>query len=88
MAVLAHPEVDLGERVQAQPRVGVQQQPDLHPVAGGEGQLLQQLAGRGVLPAQRLDHPGELGPQRGEQRTGHELGDPPAPGLALLALDP
>ena len=68
--------------------VGVEQQPDLHPVARRERQRLQQLAGARVLAAQRLHHARQLGPQRREQRAHQQLGDPAAAGGALDGLEP
>ena len=56
VAVLAHAEVDLGDRVEPQPVVGVDQQPDLDAVARRERHRGQQLAGARVLAAQRLHH--------------------------------
>ena len=61
--------------------------PDLDAVAGDERHLLQHRPAAGVLPAERLDEAGQLGPQRVEQRAGGQLGDPAAAGRAVLAVD-
>ncbi len=54
----------------------VDEQADLHPVGRDERHLLQGRPAAGVLAAQRLHEPGELRPQRVEQRPGGQLGDP------------
>ena len=86
VAVLAHTEVDLREPGEPEAGVRVEQQPDLDAVPARERHRLQQLAGRRVLPAQRLHHPGQLGPQRGEQRAGEQLGDAAAAVLERLLV--
>ena len=54
MRVLAHVEVDLGEAVESDSLVGVEQQRDVDAVAGDERQALEQLAARGDLAGERL----------------------------------
>ena len=83
----ADAEVDLGERAEAAEPQQVDEQPDLHAVAGDERHLLQGRAAAGVLAAQRLDEPGQLRPQRVEQRAGGQLGDPAAAGGLHRAVD-
>ena len=70
VAVLAPIEVDLGDpRAPAAPP-RVDQEPDVHPVAGGEGQGLQQVSPRGDLTRERLTYRGQLGIEGCEQRAG------------------
>jgi len=47
--------VHLGHRLEAARPEDVAQEPDLHGVAGKEGQRPEQLSGRPELPGQRLD---------------------------------
>ena len=58
----------------------VDQEPDLDPVPLGEADLLEHPAVRRRLARQRLAHPGQLGEEQLEHRTGHQLGDPSAAG--------
>ena len=85
VAVCPHTEVDLRDRVQAQPVVGVDQQADLDAVAGRERHRHQQFAGGRIFAAQRLQHTAQLGSQRREQRPRHQLGDPATAGGAFAA---
>ena len=63
------------------------EQADLDAVAGRERHRRQQLAGAGVLAAERLEQAGQLGPQRGQQRARDQLGDPAAAVGVLAAAD-
>ena len=76
----AHADVDLGERVQPDRVQRVDEQPQLHPVADGERQPLQQRAPGRVLAAQRLDEAGQPRPVQVQQRARDQLGDPAAAG--------
>ena len=80
VAVLAHPDVHLGERVQAHGVQGVDEHAQLDAVADREGQPFQQRAAGRVLAAERLDEAGQLRPVQVEQRAGHQFGDPAAAG--------
>ena len=79
-------QIDLSDRIDAQPVEGVDQQTDLHAVARGERQRRQQFPAGRVLAAERLPDAAQLGPQRGQQRPGHQFGDPPATGCRSRRL--
>ena len=74
VAVLARAEVGLREGVEADELLGIQQHGDLHAVADGESQALEQLASRGDLAGQGLREAGEPGAMQVQQRAGHQLG--------------
>ena len=78
VAVGADAEVHLGDRLQSELVVGVDQDPDLHPVAGGERHRGEQLPGAGVLTAQRLQDRAQFRAQGGQQWSGDQFGDPAA----------
>ena len=80
VAVDAFAEVDLGERIRSEMLRHVDQKAELHPVAAGEAQLLEDPAVRRRLAGQRLAHPRELGEEQLEHGPGHQLGDPAAAG--------
>ena len=85
MAVLAHVEVDLRDRVDPDVGAGVEQERDVDAVAGAERQPFEQLAARGDLARERLADAAQLGIEGGEQRARRQLGDAPAAGrLDLL----
>ena len=71
----------------------VDQEAQLHPVAAGEAELLEDPAVGRRLAGQRLAHPGQLGEEQLEHRPGHQLGDPAAArgltveGTGVEALD-
>ena len=88
VAVLAHVEVDLRDRVDAEVGDEVDEQPDLDAPALDERHRLEQRAPARVLAGERLHEPGEVREQRGEQRPGHELGDPPATGGLAVERPP
>ncbi len=62
----------------------IDEQPDLHPVAGFEPQLIKQSATSRGLTSQRLADVSQLGPQQREERSREQLGDP-APAFAAHA---
>ena len=82
---------------EAAPFDDVDEVPDLHGVAGEEGQRLEQAPPAGVLAGERLDQAGQLGEEEVDQRPGDKLGDPAAAALledaalddraAVVALD-
>ena len=74
VGVLADVEVDLGERVEPDQLVGVDQQSDVDAVAGHERQLLEQLARGGDLAGQRLLHRRQVRVEEVQQRSGGQLG--------------
>ena len=76
VGVLAHVEVDLGDRVEPGERVRVDQQADVDAVSGRERQLLEQLTPRGDLAGERLPDRRQIGIEQVQQRAGGELGDP------------
>ena len=78
VAVQAAVQVHLRDAPDAVLVQDVDEVPDLHPVADREGQPFQQAPAARVLAAQRLDEPGELRVEEGEQRPHEDLGDPPA----------
>ena len=80
VAVDALAQVDLGQPVGSEMLGHVDQQAELHPVAAGEAELLEDPAVRRRLARQGLAHPGELREEQLEHGPGHELGDPSAPG--------
>ncbi len=73
--VLADVEVDLGDRVEPDLRVGVEQQRDVDAVSGGERQPLEQLTAGGDLAGQRLTDRCQLRIEEVEQRPCRQLGD-------------
>jgi hypothetical protein len=75
VVVLAAVEVHLGDDVRAVLLGDVDQQGDLDPVPLHERQRLEEVAAPRVLPRQGLVDLGEVGPERREQRAGHQLGD-------------
>src|SRR5271165_3019219 len=87
VAVGTYTEVDLRDRVQAEPVIGVDEQADLHAVARRERHRHQQLTGRGVFAAQGLEDAAQPGPQRRQQRPRDQLGDPTAAVGVLAAAD-
>ena len=58
----------------------VDQEAQLDPVAAGESQLLEDPAVGRRLAGQGLAYPEQLGEEELEHGTGHQLGDPSAPG--------
>ena len=80
------PMLTCGDRAQAQPVEGIDQQADLDPVARPERQRRQQFPGSRVLAAQRLQYAAQLRPQRRQQRPGQPARDPPATGSARTAI--
>ena len=74
----AGPQVDLGDGIQ--PALGgrVKQGGELDPVAHRDAERFHQLAPRGPLSGQRLDHPRQLRPPHAQQRTRHQFRDPAA----------
>ena len=85
VAVLARAEVGLGERVDADQLLGVEQHRDLHAVADREGEPLEQLAARGHLAGEGLGEAGQRRAVKVEQRARHELGHAAALARADLA---
>ncbi len=82
VAVVAGPQVDLGQAPDADGGEGVEQQADVDPVALDEGQGLHEGAPGCVLARQGLDHGGQGGVEEREGRAGQELSDPAPAGLA------
>ena len=85
--VSVHPptEIDLGQPVQPDRVDRVEEQAEVHPVPGLEGESLQQGAAAGVLTGQRLGDPGQPRPVQVHQRAGHQLGHPAGgPGVGAL----
>ena len=78
MGVLADVKVDLGDCLQANRAVRVQQQGDVHSVAGDERQALQQFTARRDLAREWLLDRGEVGIEHVQEGPGGELCDPPA----------
>src|SRR5436190_1143809 len=75
VAVLAAYQVNLRHRVETDRGQGVDEQPELHAVAGWKRQPLEQRATRGVLAAEGLDEAGELRPVHVDERSSDELRD-------------
>ena len=73
----AHAEVDLGHLLDAELLGDVDEQGQLHAVAGGEAGLVEHGPGCGGLARQGLAHRRELGEQEVDDGSGHELGHPP-----------
>ncbi len=80
VAVLAHAEVDLRDRVAAEAVDDVDEQPELDAPPFDERQHLERLAPARVLAAERLHDVGELREQQRQQRPGDELGHASAAG--------
>ena len=72
--VLAHVEVDLGDRVEPRQLVGVDQQRDVDAVAGHERKPLEQLTPGGDLARQRLLDSGQVRVEEVQQRPRRQLG--------------
>ena len=70
---MARRDARLGERAEPGVAQRVDEQRDLHAVARGEGQRLEQRAVRGELAGERLREPGQLRHVQVEQRASHEL---------------
>jgi len=85
VAVLPRAEVHLGHRGQADVVEHVDQDRDLDPVSGQEGDAEQQVPGGGELTGEGLHEPGEFGVEEVQQGLGHQLGHPAAAiGYGLL----
>ena len=80
VAVLAHTEVDLRDRVEAEALDEVDQQPELDTPPLDERQHLERFAPARVLAAERLHDVGELREEQREQRARDQLGDAAAAG--------
>ena len=80
VAVLAHAEVDLRDRVAAEALDDVDEQAELDAPPFDERQHLERVAPARVLAAERLHDVGELREQQRQQRPGDELGDAAAAG--------
>ena len=78
VAVAVLLEVDLGDPLEPDLAPDVDQHRDLHAVAGGEREPLEQLAARGDLARQRLADARELRVEQLERRTRHQVVDAPA----------
>ena len=79
--MLAHAEVDLRDRVEAEARDEVDEQPELDAPPFDERHAPRAASRRPAYsPAERLHEVGELREQRREQRAGDELGDAAAAG--------
>jgi hypothetical protein len=74
VAVVAHPEVHLGDVVDAHGPGGIDQQGHVDAVTGHERQAFEQPSAARVLAAQRLGDLGQVGEELREQRPGEELG--------------
>jgi hypothetical protein len=67
-------QIDLRHRIQAHRRREVDQQPDVHAVAGEERDGPQRVGARSHLTGERLQEAGKLGVADVEQRPGGQLG--------------
>ena len=76
VAVDPHAQVDLGHLLDAEAVGHVDEQAQLHAVAGGEARLVEHGPGRGRLAGQGLAHPGQLREEQVDDGSGHELGHP------------
>src|ERR1700722_1360712 len=84
VAMDAHAQVHLGQRARPDVRGHVDEEAELHPVAVGEPDLLEDATWRRGLPGQRLAHLGQLGEEQLNPRPGHQLGDAaPAGGITV-----
>ena len=81
----AHTQVDLADAGHPVAVVGVDEQPDLHSVTGGERNGAQQFPGAGVFASERLQHRGEIRLEGREQRPGNQFGDAAA-SVGVLTL--
>ena len=62
--MVAHAEIDLGQRSGAEPGGHVDDQAHVHAVARNEGQLFQDRPAPGVLAGERLLERGQLGEEQ------------------------
>ena len=85
VAVDAYAKVHLGDRGDADSLDDVDEKAEVDAVALHERDLLEELAAARVLAGQRLGEHRQLREEEGDQRTGDELGDPPA--LAAHAVE-
>lgn len=86
--MFTHPQVDLGDRIETEPVVRVEQKSDLDAVTRRERNRLQQLPGTRVFTSEGLEHTRQFRPQCGEQGSRDQFGDPATAGGVLRATDP
>ena len=78
VAVDSHAKVDLGDRGDADALDDIDEETDVDAVALDERDLLEELAATRILAGERLGEHRQLREEEGDQRTGDQLGDPPA----------
>src|SRR5439155_23509013 len=85
VAVDAYAKVDLGDRGEAHALDDIDEEAEVDAVALDERDLLEELAAARVLAGKRLGEHRQLREEERDQRTGDQLGDPPA--LAAHAVE-